>query len=120
MPDLIGRAWPATLRASAPSSPLVARTSAGGKYFGSHPDKSIKTLAFCVAIEIAVSCQRTEEWVKMTVSPGKSAATSVGILFHMNMGIDRNNLIKIPCMSHSRLLPDIASPGRIAGRQELF
>ena len=55
---------------------MAARTSCGGKYFGSQPDRSMYTLALWVAIEMAESCHGTDGWARMTVSVGKSAATS--------------------------------------------
>ena len=36
----------------------------------------MNTLALWVAIEIASACHGTEGWARITVSPGKSAATS--------------------------------------------
>ena len=58
------------------SRPLAARTSCGGKYFGDQPDRSMKTLALWVAIEIAASCHGTDGCASTIVSPGWSAATS--------------------------------------------
>ena len=53
-----------------------ARTNSFGKYFGDHPERSMKTFALWVTIESASSCHGTEGWARMTVIPGKSAATS--------------------------------------------
>ena len=54
----------------------MARTSAGLKYFGDHPDRSIHTFALWVAIEIASSCQGTLGWAMMIDNAGCRAATS--------------------------------------------
>ncbi len=55
---------------------LAIRTSDSGKYFGDQPERSMNTLALCVAIELASSCHGTEGWAMMICSSGKSAATA--------------------------------------------
>src|SRR5699024_2526361 len=45
----------------------IARVSCGGKYFGDHPDRSMKTLALWVAIEIEASAHGTDGWARIIV-----------------------------------------------------
>ena len=70
---------------------MAARTSSGGKYLGDQPDRSMNTLDLCVAIEIEEAAHGTDGCARITVSPGKSAATS-----STSIGSDSRSLMPAP------------------------